>query len=200
MAANPKAALRAELLARRRSLPPGEAELLGARICGRLRALPAWARAREVLLYAPVRGEVDVLPLLAELWKRGGRALLPRCRPGGAGELDLACCTCLEELAPGAYGIPEPDPGACPALEDFAPDLALVPAVGLDRSGVRLGHGAGYYDRLLARPGMAGALLVAPAYGFQVRDRLPADPWDRPMDVIVTEDETLWTAQRAAGE
>lgn len=197
MAALSKAALRAELLARRRTLPRDQAARLSGRILARLRELPAWAAAREVLLYAPVRGEVDVGPLLAELWARGTRVLLPRCRPNAPGELDLACCAGPEELAPGTFGIPEPDPVACPALPSCAPDLALVPAVGLDRQGARLGHGAGYYDRLLARPDLAAALRVAPAYGFQVLDRLPADPWDLPMHVIVTEDETLWPGRPA---
>jgi 5-formyltetrahydrofolate cyclo-ligase len=200
VAGQDKAALRSELLARRRQLPKDEAALRSARIRVRLRALPAWGLAREVLLYMPVRGEVDVAPLLTELWERKVRVLLPRCRPDAPGELDLACCTCPEELAPGAYGIPEPAPDTCPALASCGPDLVLVPAVGLDRSGVRLGHGAGYYDRLLARPDMAGALLAAPAYGFQVLNRLPADPWDRPVDVILTEDETLWTAPQRATE
>ncbi|MEW5774696.1 MAG: 5-formyltetrahydrofolate cyclo-ligase [Thermodesulfobacteriota bacterium] len=192
MAGPDKAALRSELLARRRALPADQASRLSSRILARLRELPAWRSALEVLLYAPVRGEVDVSPLMHELWERGARVLLPRCRPGSEGELDLACCACPDELAPGAFGIPEPDPAACPALEYCGPDVVLVPAVGLDRQGVRLGHGAGYYDRLLARPDLAGALIVAPAYGFQVLDRLPADPWDRPVDVIVTENQTLW--------
>lgn len=188
-----KAALRAQLLARRRALPKVEASRLSALALDRLRDLAAWRQAAEVLLYMPVRGEVDVSPLLAELWERGARVLLPRCRPGAPGELDLACCACPEELAPGAYGILEPTPDACPALDQCGPDLILVPAVGLDRRGARLGHGAGYYDRLLARPDLARAVAAAPAYAFQVLERLPADPWDRPVDVIVTENETLWT-------
>lgn len=194
-----KAALRARLLAERRALPRTEASRLSALALGRLRDLAAWREAVEVLLYMPVRGEVDVSPLLAELWARGARALLPRCRPGAPGELDLACCAGLDELAPGAYGIPEPDPAACPALDECGPDLILVPAVGLDRQGARLGHGAGYYDRLLARPDLARAVVAAPAYAFQVVERLPVDPWDWPVDVIVTENETLWprTGQEA---
>jgi len=195
-----KAALRAELLTRRRGLTANEVARLSARIIGRLRDLPAWRDALEVLLYMPVRGEVDVAPLMNELWARGGRVLLPRCRPDSPGVLDLACCGGMDELVPGSFGIPEPLAEACLAPGDCAPDLALVPAVGLDRRGVRLGHGAGYYDRLLARPDLPDTLLVAPAYAFQVRDSLPADPWDRPVDVIVTETETIWTAPRRAAE
>lgn len=187
-----KAALRAELLARRRGLPPDEVARLSERILERLRGLPAWRDAREALLYVPVRGEVDVTPLLNELWARRVRVLLPRCRPGVRGVMDLAACGGLDELVPGSFGIPEPRADACLGAGDCAPDLVLVPAVGLDRKGNRLGHGEGYYDRLLARPDVAGALLAAPAYAFQVRDSLPADPWDRPVDLIVTEDETLW--------
>lgn len=192
-----KKALRAALLARRRALAPAEAAARSARVLARLRALPAWAGAREVLTYMPVRGEVDVTPLMAELWARGARVLLPRCRPGEPGVMDVACALELAVLRPGAHGIAEPDPDACPAEAAPAPDVVLVPGVGFDRRGLRLGFGGGFYDRFLARLGRPGPLLVAPCYTFQLLDTLPADPWDVPMDVIVTEEETLWPRPRA---
>jgi 5-formyltetrahydrofolate cyclo-ligase len=55
-----------------------------------------------------------------------------------------------------------------------------------------LGFGAGYYDRLLARPALAGMLRVAPVFGFQLVEALPAEPWDQAVQVVVTEEETLW--------
>lgn len=190
-----KPALRSEILARRKALAADEIAALSARVCGRIRALPAWAEAREVLTYMPVQGEVDVAGLLAELWARGTRVLLARCRPGERGAMDLACATCLEDLRPGTYGIPEPDPDSCPIIEEAAPDLVLVPGVAFDRRGFRLGFGAGFYDRFLGgRDGGKGAgpLLAGPCYGFQLLPAVPRDPWDVPVDVVITEEETLW--------
>ncbi len=192
-----KEGLRKEILARRSALSEAETREMSDRVLARVRALPAWAGAREVLTYMPVRGEVDVAGLLPELWARGTRVLLPRCRPGERGVMDLACATCLEDLAPGAYGIPEPDPASCPLVPDAAPDLVLVPGVAFDRRGFRLGFGAGFYDRFLAAgraPSGGGRppLLVGPCYGFQLCEALPVDPWDVPVHVVVTEDSTLW--------
>ncbi len=186
-----KQALRSAMTARRAELPPAERSRLSLRIQERILALPAFAAARTVLLYSPVRGEADTSLLLEHLWRRGARVLLPRCRPERPGEMDLFCVAGLAELKPGAWGIPEPDPAACDLFEGCAIDLAVVPGVAFDRAGARLGLGGGYYDRLLAQPDMAACLKIAPAYGFQVVERLPREAWDRPMDIILTESETL---------
>ncbi len=188
-----KNSLRTAMLSRRRALPEEQVRDLSARVLARVRALAAWPDAAVVLAYMPVQGEVDVRPLLDELWSRGSRVLLPRCRPGETGAMDLACPARAEDIRPGAFGIPEPDPAACPAEPEARADLVLAPGVAFDRTGVRLGFGSGYYDRLLAEPGMAHALLVAPAYGFQVVNALPEDPWDKPVHCVITEDETIWT-------
>lgn len=191
-----RSALRAALLAQRRALPRAEAAARSAQVLARVRALPAWATAREVLAYMPVQGEVDVAALVEELWARGARVLLPRCRPGEPGAMDVACTTGLADLCPGAFGIAEPDPHACPALDAPRPDLVLVPGVAFDRRGQRLGFGGGFYDRFLAGLGRPGPLLAAPCFGFQLVAELPAEPWDVPVDVIITEEQTLWTRNR----
>ncbi|GAB6038688.1 5-formyltetrahydrofolate cyclo-ligase [Fundidesulfovibrio butyratiphilus] len=187
-----KQALRKSLLARRRSLTPEALERASRHVRDRLADLPAWRNAGEVLLYKDFAGEIATGPLLDELWRRGARVLIPRCRPGETGLLDLANPLGPQDLTPGAYGILEPNPETCPAVTDFSPDLALIPAVAFDRTGARLGFGQGYYDRLLAGPGFSRTLLAGLAHAFQVVDRLPSDPWDKPVQVIVTDEETLW--------
>lgn len=210
-----KAELRRAVLARRAALPPGEVREASLRACALVQSLEPWRQADEVLVYFAFRGELDPAPLLQGLWRRGVRVLAPRCRPGQAGQLDLACLTCLEDLVPGAYGIPEPDPARCPTLGPaaghaapgvapgvapsvapiVAPDLALIPAVAFDRRGGRLGFGQGYYDRLLAGPGFRDTLLVGLAHPFQLLDLLPQDSWDRPVHAVVTPQELIWTSR-----
>lgn len=186
-----KAELRRAVLARRAALPPGEVREASLRACALVQSLEPWRQADEVLVYFAFRGELDPAPLLQGLWRRGVRVLAPRCRPGEAGMLDVACVTCLEEMAPGAYGILEPHPERCPALKDHAPGAALIPAVAFDARGARLGFGQGYYDRLLAGPGFARTYLIGLAHPFQVVDTLPVEPWDRPVHAVVTPDGVI---------
>ncbi|WP_029894279.1 5-formyltetrahydrofolate cyclo-ligase [Desulfohalovibrio reitneri] len=183
--------LRREMLERRDGLPPGRADDLSDEIQARAMRLGAFREAAEALLYMAVRGEVRTLALVEELWRQQRRVLLPRCRPDDPGELDLACASCFEEITPGRFSIPEPDPEACRALEDASPAVTFIPGVAFGRDGSRLGMGGGYYDRLLVRPGMARTLRVGLAYGFQVVDSLPREEWDQPVHLIITESETI---------
>jgi 5-formyltetrahydrofolate cyclo-ligase len=186
-----KAALRQRLGALRRALTPEDIQASSAAVLARLRELPEWAAAREVLFYWPLAGEVDVRPLLAELTGRGVRALLPRCRPGEPGCMDVARVACEGDLLPLSHGIMEPDPATCPAEDSPCPDLILTPGLAFDRQGRRLGFGGGYYDRFLARPGCAPCLSIGLAHDFQLVDELPAESWDRRMDLVVTGREVL---------
>ena len=125
---------------------------------------------------------------------RGVTVFLPRCREGSPGIMDAAPVSCATELREGKFSIMEPDSRICLAVEDCSPDLVLVPGVVFGRGGHRLGYGGGYYDRFLSRPGMASALKIGVCFSFQLVPRIPADDWDQPVDVIVTEQETLWIA------
>ena len=185
--------LREAFAARRRALSPDAVAASGRAVCDRLRRLPEWGAARTVLLYMPVHNEIDVRPLLDDLFARGARALLPRCRPGEPGIMDLACPLHPEHLVPGAYGILEPDPVACPSEHDACADLIVVPGLAFDRRGYRLGFGGGYYDRLLSRQTGQTALTVGAAYAFQVLEALPTEPWDRRVRAICTENEYFET-------
>jgi 5-formyltetrahydrofolate cyclo-ligase len=188
-----KKRLRDTFAAKRRALSPGEVASAGRAVCDRLRCLSAWSAAREVLLYMPIQNEIDVRPLLDDLLARGVKALLPRCRPGEPGAMDLACPRCREHLVPGAYGILEPDPAACPSEPDASADLIVVPGLAFDRTGYRLGFGGGYYDRLLSCRTLRTALTIGAAYAFQVVAALPTEPWDVRLRAICTENEYFET-------
>jgi 5-formyltetrahydrofolate cyclo-ligase len=185
-----KAVLRREMLCRRQTLSPQAVAAASAAVTRRVMALPQWPLAREILAYLPTRGEVDTRELAKRILEEGRRLLLPRCREGAPGRLDLACVGCLDEAVPGHFGILEPPAAQCHAPGAFAPDLILVPGVAFDLSGRRLGFGGGYYDRLLALPMAAGAHVVGLGYAFQVVERLPAEAWDRPVDTVITEQAT----------
>ncbi|MDR3045808.1 MAG: 5-formyltetrahydrofolate cyclo-ligase [Desulfovibrio sp.] len=221
--AEARQALRRAMLARRAALAPEEAARLGHTAQDALLASPAWQAARQVLLYVAVRNETATARLLDAAWADGKQVLLPRCvtsspasgsTSGSAApqqdaapaancdnEMCLAPCACAADLKPGRYGIAEPDPARCPAIDmdaapglapNFAPGLAVIPGVAFDRRGNRLGHGAGYYDRFLAHPAMARTALVGLAYAFQIVPALPVAPWDRPVHALCTEEGLTW--------
>ncbi len=185
--------LRKTLLARRSALPPEEAAALSRRIQEHILNNPAWQKATQVLIYSPIRNEADTALLLEDALSKGKEVLFPRCVPGKAGIMDLAACPASEALCQGTFGILEPDIKHCPALrgDDLHPEMAVVPGVGFDRNGGRLGYGAGYYDRVLAGTEFKNTYLLGAAYGFQVVDNLYADPWDQRLNAIVTEDGVI---------
>ena len=189
--ADDKDTLRREMRARREALSREFVETASRAVAAGVTRLLRWQDAREVLAYLPIRQEVDATFLVEALLARGGRLLLPRCRDDQPGELDLGCVSCLADARPGHFGIPEPRPELCRPPEAFAPDVIVVPGLAFDVRGARLGFGGGYYDRLLALPMAAEAYVVGLAYSFQLVERLPVESWDRPMDAIVTEQQTL---------
>ena len=188
-----KAALRQAILARRSALAPEAVAAAGRLAAQRVLALPAYVQAREILAYMAVRNELDAGPIARQALAQGKRLLLPRCRDGAPGLVDLGCVGCLSEAVPGSYGILEPPREACRPPEAFSPDLILVPGLAFDRRGNRLGFGGGYYDRLLALPMAQKAFTAGLGYDFQLVPTLPADPWDQPVNAVVTDRQTLLT-------
>ena len=91
------------------------------------------------------------------------------------------------------YGIKEPDIGREHALTPEQIDLIFIPLVVVDQRGTRLGMGAGYYDRTLAH--YRSPLLVGVAYEFQRQSFIEAQPWDIPLNLVITERNTYWTKE-----
>ena len=186
-----KAALRKGLLKKRQELSPYDQVRAALKATEFIRNLPEWKEARKVLLYWPVRGELDVRPLVQELWDRGAVVLLPRCRPKEAGVMDICQTTCKSDLCCGMYSIMEPS-DSCAIIDSVDPDIALIPGVGFDREGRRLGVGGGYYDRVLVREDMQNALTIGMAYDFQMLEHVPAEEWDIPMKAVCTNLELIY--------
>lgn len=139
--------------------------------------------ARVVAGYHPLSDEVNILPLLSELLRRGVRLVLPRVlRDRGA----MAMIEVLDldaDCVPGVYGILEPRDG----LAEVPPGeirAVLVPGVAFTALGHRLGRGGGYYDRLLR--GCLGAARVACCYDEQVLCEIPLERHDESVDIVVT--------------
>ncbi|WP_110069150.1 5-formyltetrahydrofolate cyclo-ligase [Halomonas sp. A11-A] len=186
-------ALRRELRRRRRALPPAQRQAASQRLCRLLRRLPEVQRARRVALYLPNDGEIDPTPLIGWLRRRGARVHLPVLRPLSRNRLWFVHYHPDTPMATNRYGIPEPETrhGAHRArrLPAWALDLILLPLVGFDEEGQRMGMGGGFYDRSLAftrRPGPRPR-LIGLAHECQRVASLPVEPWDVPLDAIVSD-------------
>ena len=190
-----KRVVRARMLKRRGMLAPEDAAERSAAAQGHMLASSHWTDAQTVMLYMPIRGEVDTGLLCSRAWAEGKRVLLPRCVAGRLGELDLVACEKAAELVPGAYGILEPLP-TLPAVDTAdprqIPQLLLAPCLAVDRRGYRLGYGGGYYDRLLRLPALHGFVLLGLIYTMQFVASLPVESWDARLHGVCTEQGFVW--------
>lgn len=191
-----KVFLRERLREERKNLSSSEVRQKGDQAQLLLMRQQIWERAQQVILYTPVHKEVDTFLLIATAWKEGKTVLLPRTHPTKDGLMELAICHDFSQLTIGRFGILEPDIQRCPTVsldgKLLCPDLAVIPGIGFDRRGNRIGFGAGYYDRILSHPTLQQATMLGYAYAFQLVDFIPADPWDTPMNGICTEENILW--------
>lgn len=193
-----KQTLRRFLLTRRRALSASEVQTYGQQAQQHILHHLCWQEARQVLLYHPIQNELDTTALITAAWEAGKEVLLPRCLPDSEGEgtMCLAPCSCHADLREERFGLLEPDPTTCPPREPddigFHPDIAIIPGVGFDKSGNRLGFGAGYYDRYLTHEAMQRTTLIGFAYSFQIVTHIPPDPWDKPVHALCTEESLTW--------
>ena len=189
----PRHALRRELRRRRRALTPLQQRQAARQLGQRLRRLPEVQRARRVALYLPSDGEIDPTGLLPWFRRRGARVHLPVLKPLSHNALWFVHYHTGTPMTANRFGIPEPETrhGAHRARRRpaWALDLILLPLVGFDDDGQRMGMGGGFYDRTLAftrRPGPRPR-LIGLAHDCQRVERLPVAPWDVPLDAIVSD-------------
>lgn len=181
-----KRELRRRLRAARQGLGPGVRAAASARVRNRVAALPEVAGDGPVVAYAAAEAEVDLDPWLSALLAAGRPVWLPRV----AGEdLEVAPVhTLADDLMAGFRGLREP---RAPAVPAEAAAVVVVPGVGFDVAGGRLGQGGGHVDRLLARLDRSRTAVVGVAFDVQVVAAVPREAHDRPVDVVVTESRVL---------
>jgi len=157
------------------------------RIKEKLFSLPEFEKAKCVLFYVSIKGEVRTYDMISDTLEKGKRVLVPLADLKKK-DLLISEINDLDELSPGAFGIPEPkDPREFP-LEKI--DLVVIPGIAFDRKGNRVGYGMGFYDRFLKKL-RKRTPLIALAYDFQIVSKIPADDHDIRVHKIVTEKEVI---------
>ena len=189
-----RAPLRSELRQRRRAIPAPARIAAAERLAEHLLALPILPAAGDVAGYWAMDGEIALHAFQLRL-PRGLRWCLPVLSDDG---LRFAPWRPGEPLASNRFGIPEPAVSADALLEPSRMALVLVPLVGFDAHGRRLGMGGGWYDRAFAYRNEASGdrarhppWLVGTAFASQQVEALEAESWDVALDAVCTERDTF---------
>ncbi|MBQ2756561.1 MAG: 5-formyltetrahydrofolate cyclo-ligase [Oscillospiraceae bacterium] len=171
----------------RADISPEERALKTAAITSRLYSLRQYQNCDTLLIYVSIGSEVDTLDIITTALADGKRVAVPLSIPETRA-MTFYYISSPDDLAPGTYGVPEPDPQKLEAAENFSSCLCIVPALVYDIHGYRMGYGKGYYDRFLSKfPGYKLGL----AFDECTCSHLPRGKFDTAVDLIVTDKRTI---------
>jgi len=180
-----------EILRRKKdAMTPEERLEKSRRICGHLMDLIG--NNETVMAYTSKEKEVNTEPLIRALFRQKNPVIVPIIVKEDV-SLRLSYIKDFSVLVPSTFGVPEPIGSEIPANPGDI-DTIILPMLGFDRSGGRIGYGAGYYDRFLA--GNRDLRKIGIAFACQETENLPLDENDVRMDVIVTEDGVVYPGGR----
>jgi 5-formyltetrahydrofolate cyclo-ligase len=181
-----KSVIRKDALMRRDALPAAERAKAAEAIAARAFPL-ALTPGTIVSGFMPLKTEISPLPLMRTLAAQGAQLALPAI-DGRGKPLIMRSFAFGDELASGQWGIREPKADAA----EVAPDILLVPLLAFDRTGHRIGYGAGYYDMTIAKlRATKPAIAVGIAFAAQEIGEVPVTPRDARLDLVLTEREII---------
>jgi len=182
--------LRKTRLAARDQIEPAMRTEKSRKIHALLTAHPVVTNADHLFVYVDFRSEVETMELIINLIAAGKTISVPVTLLEKSRLQAIQLTNPATQLMPGCYGIPEPTPEqiAKATVDPQTIDTVLIPGSVFDTGGGRLGYGGGYYDRFLTESA-AQAARVGVAFELQLVDRVPMEPHDQYMDVLVTEQQ-----------
>ncbi|GAB4513893.1 MAG: 5-formyltetrahydrofolate cyclo-ligase [Sulfuricaulis sp.] len=186
-----KTELRRSLRARRNALPPEDQRLAAERLASNLIGTRLFLTSRRVACYLPNDGEIGSALVIRHIRRMRKILYLPVLSRLSHDRLWFAKARPETRLVPNRFGIPEPVVPSRDLIRAQELDLILMPLVGFDNQGNRLGMGGGFYDRSLEflrhRNHWHKPHLLGIAYDFQRVNGLTADPWDVPLQGVITD-------------
>jgi 5-formyltetrahydrofolate cyclo-ligase len=188
------ASIRTQLRRQRRSLSAEQHFILSEKITAILSIQPFFLRAKRLGIYLANDGEVDPSTIVNICHKSSKQCFLPVIHPLKTNRLHFARYRQNSQLIANRFGILEPGIGSTKIVAPWSLDLILMPLVGFDRQGNRLGMGGGFYDRTLAftaRGQRPAPRLIGLAHSFQELESISPQIWDIPVDHIITEQEII---------
>ena len=178
--------LRTHFLALRQEMHCEKKRRLDSIICGILSSLEEIRSIEYILVYAPFRNEIDLLPFFEYIKSVGKYTVFPKCEKNGLMNFYVSD---YSELTEQAYGIKEPSDASVPFV-DIQNSVCIIPCLSAAKDGNRLGYGGGYYDRFLSS--YSGKKIVALYSDFLLEaGELEVNQFDIPAEIIITEEGVI---------
>jgi len=185
-----KSSIRNEYKEKRKKIPPEEKEVLDRNICKRFLSLSSYRYADTILLFSPLKYEIDTSYIAVDAWSKGKKVAYPKCIENN--EMVFRYVSSFDELETGSYNIKEPKSDLPLYVGGQGNTVCVLPAIVFDKKGYRLGYGKGYYDRFLSGfKGIKAGLI----YSDFIVDRLPHGRYDFASDIVVTEKGVITFAE-----
>lgn len=188
--------LRRQLRARRKALTPRQQREASHQLLQQLAQHPAYRRSRRIACYLANDGELDLTPVIQHARRHGKQLYLPVLHRWPRSGMAFQRLHRQQTWTRNRFGIREPQPQRKRQCKPWTLNLILMPLVGFDPHGARLGMGGGFYDRHLAilqrRAQHKATLLVGVAHECQKVERLESAYWDIPMQATVTDKAWYW--------
>jgi len=165
---------------------PEELDTRSLRIAHRLFQTPEYVGSEIVMVFLSMETEVDTTPIVLRAWQDAKRVLAPKVSWNQRRMLPLEIRSLTDDVVSSSMGIREPVSGIPFPVNMI--DLVIVPGLGFDEYGNRLGRGRGFYDRFLAHPDFRG-VACGVCLESQITPRLPVGPLDRDVDLVVTDEK-----------
>jgi 5-formyltetrahydrofolate cyclo-ligase len=174
-----KETIRKNILEKRDALSYRDVEIRSRRITDKLKEDKDYKKAKTIMLYMSKDKEVSVQELIKDAMENKKKVIVPKVTDKG-----LICCevTDFKNMKYSCFGILEPTNEI--VCEVTKIDLIVVPGIGFDKTGHRIGYGKGYYDNLLKN---YKGKTIGVGYDFQIVDKIPSDKWDVKVDRVVSE-------------
>lgn len=183
-----KKSLREQFLIKRKELSKSDVTKKSLQIQHRLFSVPWYRTAQNILFYVSYDNEVETHSMIKDSLKNGKTVLVPKTSI----QKKTICVSKLlrwDDLNPGAYSILEPREDCIREVPVSSVELLIVPGVVFDVCGHRIGHGMGYYDRLLKHTIRAHSIGLA--FEYQIIKAIPAEEHDEKVQMVVTEDRII---------
>lgn len=180
--------IRKDFLKKRYELGEDERKKRSEAICSLAVSLVSFRHADTVLLYAPIKSEIDISIIFDEAIKRGKKVAFPRCDCENR-TMTYHYVSSMEDMKPCAYGILEPDEAAPVYDPENSSGVAVcyIPGLAFDAFGYRLGYGKGYYDKFMH---IFKGCTIGLIYSEFILPSLPRGKFDRHCDIMLTEKGT----------
>lgn len=191
--------VRAQLRQQRRALTPQQHQIAGENLLEQLLRLHSFQTSKRIACYLPNDGEIDTGPVISWILQRNRSCYLPVLSHINGNRLLFAPVTHDSDMGLNRFGIPEPVTRFRDLVTAMHLDMVLLPLVGFDALGNRIGMGGGYYDRSLQtlrhRRHWHKPRLFGIAHDLQKLDHIDAQPWDVPLQGVIT-DRQIYLARK----